>query len=236
MDLALLDTNHRPVIKLRKSESVYSIQIFQNGRAIPFERDPSRRTLYLWNRSKRYMFFGLASSKFPEVCKIQFERPDIRVSMPMVWPGPSTKGFHKTNENFNIFVEEVKYMSDNVFWWHSDYAIVKEKITTAEGDKIQLLQGLGFLINTRDILNLKFPMCGNKFQRNDLKCPTGQERQDVSHFQTLLRKILISIGELSQLTGWVKLTVIADLPALLQYCAKQRQEIIKLSVMKDLVS
>lgn len=66
---------------------------------------------------------------------------------------------------------------------------------------MQLLQGLGFLINTRDILNLKFPMCGNKFQRKDLKCPTGQERQDVSHFQTLLRKILISIGELSQLIG-----------------------------------
>ena len=70
---------------------------------------------YICEIDLRDTFFGLASSKFPEVCKIQFERPDIRVSMPMVWPGPSTKGFHKTNENFNIFVEEVKYMSDNVF-------------------------------------------------------------------------------------------------------------------------
>ena len=69
-----------------------------------------------------------------------------------------------------------------------------------------------------------------------LTAPQGKKGKIVSQCQTLLGKSLISKGELSQLIGLLKSTVIADLRALLQFCRKQYKEIIKVSLKKDLAS
>lgn len=97
----------------------------------------------------------------------------------MVWPGSSTKDFYKTNKSSNIFVEEVNYTSDNIFLM----AFWLEWNDTSRKGQSTPSTGFMFLsqckrISTRAISSLKFPMCGNKSQKNDLNCPTRQERQD----------------------------------------------------------
>lgn len=169
------------IYKFGKAESAHYIRTLQNGRTIPFETDPSKRGLYVQNRSKRCLFFSLASSRFSKVCKVQLKRPHLRVSVPMFGHGPSTKDFYKTNENSNISVEEVEYTPDNIFGQNSDYGILSGRNSTSmrhfdiPSTRFESFNEFKKII-ARAISDFTFPSCGNKFQRNDLNSLTGQER------------------------------------------------------------
>lgn len=114
-------------------------------------------------------------------------------------------------------------------------------MTPVERDKVHLLQALCFLANVKESVLEPFQawnfLCVEiNPKRMILTAPQGKKDKIVSQCQTLLGKTLISKGELSQLIGWLKSTVIADLRPLLQFCLKQYKEIIKVSLKKDLAS
>ena len=57
-----------PSDKFEKSQLLYSLLSFQNGRVIPVERNITGRGLHVQNRPQRCTFFSLTKPKIPKVC------------------------------------------------------------------------------------------------------------------------------------------------------------------------
>ena len=112
-----------------------------------------------------------------------------------------------------------------------------EKMTLARDALTFLLQGLGFLINIKSVLQpcQVIQFLGMEIDSVNMTLGLTQEEKDqiVQQCQSPLRRLSVTIRELTHLVGRLTATTISVLPAPLQYRAMQRQQILGFSTEKN---
>ena len=122
-----------PRDKHEKFQSVHSLVSYQNGRAIPVEKNIARQGLYVQNRPEGCIFFSLTKAKVSNICKFQVQKSIMSVSLPVLWFGISPKDFHKVHTNFHFSLEKTICTTGHVFGRYTTYGLLKRGTGACKG-------------------------------------------------------------------------------------------------------
>ena len=187
------------------------------------------------DRHKRCIFFSTTKSQIPKICAFQVKRSNLSVSLPLLWLGTSTQDIYKTTEGSHFFDEKVEclidsfsgqYFTDGCLGGGVDIAMRHSHFPTLELHFVMIIkktvpqpcQTIQFLSTEINSIDTAIPL------------PQDEKNQIVKQYQGLLRKLSVSIRELTKLFRGLASTAIAVLSAPLQYRAMQRQQILESSV------
>ena len=133
----------------------------------------------------------------------------------------------KLKLRLTVFLDDILIMASSV-----------EKMTLVRDTLAFLLKGLGFLINIKKSVLQPCQVTqflGMEIDSVNMTLGLTQEEKDqiVQQCQSPLRRLSVTIRELTHLVGRLTATTISVLPAPLQYRARQRQQILGLSTEKN---
>ena len=92
------------MINLKKSQQIYSLRAFQNGRSALSEIPSRTGRFAMQDRSQGDIFFSSPQQKLSKVCQISMVRQPIPISLPMFWTRASSN-FHKIIKSPNCPLE-----------------------------------------------------------------------------------------------------------------------------------
>ena len=170
----------------------------------------------------------------PDLQKVQMERSNLSVYLPVLWSGTSTKDIYKTTKNSHLPVEETECTSNNISGRYFDHYLISRRNDTL----IFLLQGLGCLIDLKKSVLQPcqvMQFLGMEIDSVYMTLGLPQEEKDriVQQCQSPLRRSSAPIMELTQLIGKLKAAANAVIPLVLQCWVMQRQQILGLLTEKN---
>ena len=91
----------------KKAKHLHSLPPFQNGGTEESERYLASRGPDVQTGPKRCIFYGSNRGQVEKVPQVPLGRKLVRVSVPLLWTGPSTQTVHQTNESPHNFTQKV---------------------------------------------------------------------------------------------------------------------------------
>ena len=88
------------------------------------------------NRPTRCILHSTPESKVKEICSLPMGKHNVRIHVPSIWPGPSTKGVYKINESPYLNFEKIKYSSNNLSGRHLTDGKIDQKYKDSKGHNI----------------------------------------------------------------------------------------------------
>lgn len=179
--------------KFKATECFYTLPTFQDGGSASFERNDAGERLYVQNRPKGCIFLPPTTPDTQEICPVSVERPNLRVSLPLFWPRPSTENIHQVIEGANSSASSSKHKDNYLFGRYVDNEPVCRRISGSTGNINLSPATFGVCDQSKEITfntssENRIFRDGNKFGNHDIDLTTGKGEQAVTTMSGGARK------------------------------------------------
>ena len=131
--------------------------------------------------SQGRLFFGAAKSRVTKVHKVQMERSNLSISLPVFWSGTSTKDIYKATENSHFSIEKTECMTYNISERYFDQGLINRGNDTSKGHFDIPFAGLEIFNKYKEVgpstlSNETISWDGDRFSAYDPQSPSRKER------------------------------------------------------------
>ena len=216
--------------KSKNSESVYTLYALQNGKFADFKICDEGKRLHVQNRFEGQLFYSTSRQIMSSSSEVFMGRESLQISVSLFGLGPAPRVFTKIlkvpisllrrlNIRILIYLDDMLLMSQSI-----------ERLLVARDTVIFLLQHLRFVKNLKKsvmetVQTIKYLGLVINSIRMTLSLTEEKVKGNLQEYKIIFLMKEITVLQLTQLVGLLSSTIQTVLPAQINFCYLQLQQV-----------